>query len=55
MDRLPALAETRSYPLNGHSNLHHRGKEREVDDDKGRTIELDCITCGRMLGPWQDR
>jgi hypothetical protein len=35
-------------------HLHHRGKVRTVDADKGRAIELDC-ECGVTLGPWQDR
>ena len=34
-------------------HLHHRGKVREVDDDKARSYELEC-ECGVTLGPWRD-
>jgi hypothetical protein len=33
-------------------HLHHRGKVRSVDDEKGRSYELAC-ECGVTLGPWR--
>jgi hypothetical protein len=38
----------KSHQKAGH--LHHRGKVRSVDDEKGRSFELDC-ECGVMLRP----
>jgi hypothetical protein len=41
----------KSHQKAGH--LHHRGKVRSVDDEKGRSYALDC-ECGVTLGPWRD-
>ena len=35
-------------------HLHHRGKVRTIDDEKGQSYELEC-ECGAVLGKYEDR
>lgn len=48
------LLERFAKPSEIAGHLHHRGKVREVNDEKGRSYELEC-DCGVTLGPWRDR
>jgi hypothetical protein len=41
----------KSHQKAGH--LHHRGKGRSLDDEKGRSFELSC-ECETPLGPWRE-